>query len=140
MCVLHINFETDQLDLILESTKLPIYQVYRKGEKHKHKKDVIFDTNLISCIVSIKDWSDFEGQVQDMINFIRQYHIDLQAIKDSIKDVKWQIDLPYSCRLNDEIFNQNDFLSPDLLFESGRLGIGINLALYHESPMGENLH
>jgi hypothetical protein len=133
MCVLHIDLDTDNLDLILESTNLPIYQVYRKGESHKYRKGKVFETNLISCSISDKDWNDFEGQVQDMISFLEKYHTDLQSIKDNFNIANWQFDLPYANRLSNEIFNQNDFLPPELLFQSGRLGIGINLSLYHKS-------
>ena len=130
MCVLHIQIDSDDLNLILESTRLPIYQVYRKGEKHRHKKDLVFETNLISCEVSDKDWSDFEGQTLDMVNFLEKHHIDLQSIKDNFDHINWHFDLPYDCRLDENTINQNDFLPPELLFLSGRLGIGINLALY----------
>lgn len=131
MCVLHIIIDTEDLDLILESTRLPIYQVYRKGEKHKHRKDFVFDTNLISCEVSNKDLDDFEGQSTDTIDFLKKHHIDLQSLKDNFEQIDWQFDLPYNCRLNEETFNQNDFLPSELLFLSGRLGIGINLSLFN---------
>jgi hypothetical protein len=88
MSVLHIQIDTDDLDLIIESTRLPIYQIYRKGEKHKHRKDIVFKTNLISCDVSDKDWSDFEGQTSDMIIFLEKHHIDLQSIKDNFEHIE----------------------------------------------------
>ncbi len=93
-------------------------------------KDLVFETNLISCDVSDKDWCDFEGQTTDIINFLEKHHIDLQRIKDNFEHIDWKFDLPYYCRLDENTINQNDFLSPKLLFLSGRLGIGINLALY----------
>jgi hypothetical protein len=137
MCVLHLEIDTNNIDLILEGTNLPIYQVYRKGKKHKHRKDFIFDTNLISCEVSNKEWDDFEGQTNDMIEFLNKYHIDLQSIKDNFNDFNWQFDLPYTCRLDESTFNQNDFLSPELLYQSGRLGIGINLSMCNQGEDDE---
>jgi hypothetical protein len=130
MCVLHVNIDTDQLDFIIESTKLPIYQVYKKGDKHKYLKKKVYDYNVISCVVSDKDWDDFEGQANDMLSFLKTYHIELQSLKDNFNDLDWQFDMPYNCRLSDSLFNQNNFLPPELLALAGYFGIGINLSLY----------
>ncbi len=130
MCVLHIKTNTDDIDQILSSTGLPVYQVYKKGEFHKLRKNFVFETNLISCSVSKKEWDDFAGQTSDMIDFLQKYQAELQSIKDNFVQIDWHFDLPYSCRINDETFNQNDYLPAELLLLSGRLGIGINLSLY----------
>ena len=131
MCVLHIDFETDNLDLILSSTNIPVYQVYKKGDNYKHRKDKTYDRNLISCVVSDKEWDDVEGQTDDIIIFIEKHQNDLEFIKENVDNVDWKFDLPYHCRLSDTLFNQNNFLSPQVLLLCGKLGIGLNLSLYH---------
>ena len=54
-------------------------------------------------------------------------------IKDNYKIKDWRFDLPYKNRLDENLFNQNDYLPPELLKLSGELGIGINLSLYEKS-------
>lgn len=133
MCVLHIYLDTDQLDFILNSTTLPIYQSYNKGDRHKYNKKKVYDSNLISCVVSDKDWNDFEGQTDDMIDFLNKYHIELKSLKDNFTVDKWFFDVPYNCRLNEEMIIQNDFLPSKLLSLAGYFGIDINLSLYPKS-------
>ena len=130
MCVLHIVLDTDQLDSIVGSTKLPIYQVYKKGEKHKYRKNKVFDHNMISCDVSDKEWDDFEGQTKDMLAFLTKYHIELGSLRDNFKIIDWQFDMPYYCRLTEELINQNNYLPAELLSLAGYFGIAINLSLY----------
>jgi len=129
MCVLHIRTDRDNLDLIL-NTNLPIYQVHKKGKKHKFRKKEI-GPNLISCSVSEKEWSDFTGQTEDMISFIDKYQKELQLIKEKFSSIDWEFDLPYENRMNDTLFCQSDFLPSELLLKSGKLGIGITLSLYN---------
>src|SRR5690606_5511520 len=128
MCVLHIEIETDNLDLILNSINLPIYQIYKKGDKSKFRKEIIYETNLISCDVSEKDWKEFERQTKDMITFLNKFRDDLIYIRKNSNQVDFIFDLPYQ---NRQTFNQNDFLPTELLLKSGDLGIGINLSLYN---------
>jgi hypothetical protein len=134
MCVFHIYLETDQLDFILNSTNLPIYKAHKKGDTHKYLKDKVYDYNLISCVVSDKDWNDFEGQTDDMMDFLNKYHIELKSLKDNFKIDNWQFDVPYYCRLEAGMIVQNDFLPSRLLSLAGYFGIDINLSLY---PMSE---
>lgn len=142
MCVLHIMIDADQLDSIISSTRLSVYQVYKKGDKHKFRKNKVFDHNLISCDVSDKDWDDFDGQTKDMIAFLNKYHIELGSIRDNFKIPDWHFDLPYNCRLGNDLFSQNNFLPSELLSLAGYFGIGINLSLYlpsqdEEKPISE---
>ena len=139
MCVLHIYLDTDQLDFILSSTNLPIYKAHKKGEAHLYLKNKVYDYNLISCAVSDKDWNDFEGQTDDMIDFLNRYHIELKSLQDNFKIENWLFDVPYNCRLEDGMMVQNDFLPSKLLSLAGYFGIDINLSLYPKSEEDLNI-
>jgi hypothetical protein len=130
MCVLHINIESDNIDNYLASTNLPIYQVFKKGDHHKYAKNKMYEDNLISCVVSDSDWDNLEDQTNDMINFLENYHLDLQILKDNFKIKSWEFDIPHTCRISNKIYMQSSFLPPKLISLAGRFGIGIELSMY----------
>jgi len=138
MCVLHIEIEDSEIELLIKSVKLPIYDFHKKGEKHKYNKGVVYQSNYIKCAVSDKEWNDLEGQTQDIIEFLFKYHNDLQTIKKKFKKIRWQFDIPCLSEINNKTLIQNCLLQSKLLYESGRLGIGINLSIYSRNQNIEN--
>ena len=65
-----------------------------------------------------------------LLNFLKKYEPQIQNLirQYSIDDIR--LDFPYECRLDEQIFIQSDYLTPDLLYIAGKLGIGIELSHY----------
>lgn len=115
MCVLHVSSQTASFAEFLEKTTLPIYQA---------------DEDSFSANVSAKDWLDVGGQVEDAYKFLLKYESELrELVRDyQLDDIRF--DLPYYCRLDEQIFMQCDYLPPKFLHLAGDIGVGLELSLY----------
>ncbi|MGY8771189.1 MAG: hypothetical protein ACKVH8_22480 [Pirellulales bacterium] len=116
--------------MFAETTDVPVYSVFDKGEYLNKKKTRKSDSNSISFDVSDKEWDKFAGQVIDTITFLNQHYSSLEELLSShdIKDA--YLDFPLYSRLNDEIVNQNDLLPRELISLAGKLELGIEMSVY----------
>ncbi len=132
MSVLHIEIDGDSsiVDSVIKETSLPIYQSYKVGEKHKYRKNKIFNVNMVSCDVSNKDWDNFKGHIDDIEMFLTKYKKDIKYLLNKYDKIELTIDLPYECILSDSIVNQNNFIPANVLLALGELRIDLNLSLY----------
>lgn len=130
MCVFHVSSLTDTFDDFLKKSSLPIYQQHNKGQKNKLKKDKIYADYGFSCVISDKSWADVDGQFNDIIDFVERYKEDLITIKRDFNINDWRFDVPYECRLSDEVFCQSDYLSPKLMRLISQFEIGLELSQY----------
>lgn len=130
MCMFHVESEKQSLENFIEKTKIIIYNSYNKGEKSKIGLNKEYYSYGFSCVISDKEWNDFEGQINDIVFFLEKNYEELKDLRDNYNISDWRFDIPYYCRLNEEIFCQCDYLPPKLLSLVGKLGIGIELSQY----------
>ena len=131
MVLLHVASDSSSFKTFLEQTKLPINQSHEKGDVYKSKKPPYQDY-AFSCKVSEDKWYDFDGQVQDILEFLKRFKTELLTLmqKYPVDDIRF--DIGYSCEINNKILVQCEFLPPELLTLAGQLNIGIELSIYSE--------
>jgi len=88
--------------------------------------------------VSERDWTDLAGQIEDAHAFLRMHEQKLRSLKTTHELTDIRLDFPYSCRLDDQIFLQCDYLPPEFLKLAGDLGVGIELSHYPPSEEDED--
>ena len=134
MCVLHVTSLIGSFNDFLNKSNLPVYQRHEKGQKHDVRKGFVYDDYGFSCDISDKPWTDVEGQLKDIADFIEKFTNELMILKQDYKISDWQFDVPYECRLSDTVFCQSDFISPRVMKLCSQFDIGIVLSQY----WGEN--
>lgn len=130
MCVLKIYSDTFSFKAFTETTDIPVFSVFDKGEFRNKKKTRVANENVLSLDVSDKDWDDFPGQASDAIRFLSEYNEDLQRLLCSSEDISACLDFPIYSRLNDEIVNQNDYIPSELVSLAGKLNLEIGMSQY----------
>jgi hypothetical protein len=133
MCVLHVTSESVSFSAYVARSALPVYRSHEKGDTLGRGKRKPYQDYGFSCVVSEREWTDLSGQIEDAATFLRQYEIELQKLiaTHPVDDIR--LDFPYSCRLDERIFAQFDYLPPEFLKMAGSLGIGIELSHYPAS-------
>jgi len=128
MCVLHVRSKLASFAKYLKMSRLPSYQSHEKGEISRYGKP--YSDYGFSCIVSEKEWTDFEGQIEDAIRFLREHEDELRNLlgKYELDDIR--LDFPFSSHLDEDCIAQFDYLPPELLKLAGNIGIGIELSHY----------
>jgi hypothetical protein len=133
MCNLKIYSDTNSFKSFAKTTKIPVYSVDDKGENKKRQTDY-----RISFDVSDKDWSDFEGQVQDCISFLAKHFEEIEQLFKTHKVTTAYLDFPIYSRLYGDIVNQNDNLPKELIVLAGKLSLGIEMAIYTKDAFGND--
>ncbi len=138
MCVLHVTSETESLAGFLHETGFPTYQSHEKGEVMTVGRRQLYDDFGFSSAVSEREWTDLAGQIEDAHAFLREHEQALRNLtaKHEITDIR--LDFPYSCRLDEQIFMQCDYLPPEFIRLAGEFGIGIELSLYPPTEEDED--
>ena len=133
MCIFKVTSEHDSFkDFLKENPDLPVYSVYDAGESVDigTKEYSSYEDYGFLCEVSERSWSDFEGQVIDLISFLEVYTPYLKHLKDNFNIADWRFDLPYECKLDENKFMQSDFLPAKAMKLMSALEIGLELSLY----------
>lgn len=119
------------------STDLPVVSCQVKGQLRKRSTEERYGTHRVSIAVSDKKWDDFKGQVADAAKFLAKHETELRKLMASHETTNAYLDFPLYSRLNGEVANQNDHLPRDLIRLAGRLGLGIEMAIYERDKDDE---
>jgi len=132
MCIFHVSSNQHSFkDFLVANADLPVYQQHEKGEKISNTSDgSVYEDFGFSCEVSDREWDDVDGQIVDMVSFLEVYAPYLKKLQTTHQIDDWRFDLPYECRLDENVFTQIEYLPPKLLLLAGQLGIGIELSQY----------
>ena len=130
MCILKILSDSHSFFAFAAETDIPIVSCKAKGELRNSSGDETYQSHRISLDVSDRDWDDFPGQVSDAILFLSRWEGDLINLMSSHHATEAYLDFPINSRLNDNIANQNDHLPRELIVLCGRIGLGIEMAIY----------
>ena len=134
MCTLKIHSETISFLPYSEETNLPVISCQIKGQARGQRQN---EYHRISIEVSDKDWGDFKGQVTDAIKFLAEHEQELRLLISSHEATEAYLDFPLYSRLNENIINQNDHLPRQLIGLAGRIGLGIEMAIYDKADFDE---
>ncbi len=136
MCFLKVHSDTDSFKSFEKMTKVPVYSSYDKGDRQGKSR---FRTDYkISFDVSDKDWDDLEGQIEDAILFLTKHYDDLEQLFKTHNITEAYLDFPIYSRLEGDIVNQNDHLPKELIVISGKLSLGIVMAIYSKDAFDRN--
>ncbi|MEZ9200026.1 hypothetical protein [Shewanella sp. 10N.286.54.B9] len=132
MCFLKIHSKNHTFKKFCETTKVPVYSVFDKDEYRNKSKTRKSDSFVVSFDVSDAEWDDFPSQVNDAIKFLTANFSELDKLIGEIPDADGYLDFPLYSRLNEEVVNQNDHLPKELIRLAGKLGLGIEMAIYSQ--------
>lgn len=138
MCVLHVRSLNDSFSEFLKHTSLPVYRSYEKGQTASLRKGTVYDNFGFSCEVSKCEWSDFPGQVEEAIRFLKAHSEQLRSLTLNHKIDDIRLDFPIANRLSESVFCQCDFLPPELVSLCAQNCIGIELSHYDMGRGEEN--
>ncbi|UKN00220.1 hypothetical protein K6119_10795 [Paracrocinitomix mangrovi] len=135
-CVLRIEGKLFRVDEFLAESKLNPYNIYRLGDVSKFDKTGKSQSETSGCSFDLSkaDFSDFDQQIKDSINFLNKNYNELKSVfsfglkKDEIP----VIDFGIESRMH-EVEVQCDYLEPELLKLAGNLNFGIEISQYHTS-------
>ena len=130
MCVLKVYSKTSSFKEFANTTNIPVFSVFDKGEYRNKRKTRMCKEFVISLDVSSKDWDEFPNQVSDAIEFLNKHFAELEKLLFNHDIDEAYLDFPLNSRLNDEIANQNDHLPKELISLAGKLNLGIEMAIY----------
>ena len=128
MCVLKIHSHKKSFKKFCETTNIPVFSVFDKGEVRS--KTRICESFVVSFDVSDAEWDSFSEQVDDAIKFLTVNFRDLKQLLSETLDADGYLDFPIYSRLNDTIANQNDHLPKKLINLAGKLNLGIEMSMY----------
>ena len=135
MCFLKIHSNNHTFKKFCETTKIPVFSVFDKGEYRNKSKTRESKTFVVSFDVSDADWEDFPAQVTDAIKFLTENFSELEELISQIPDADGYLDFPLYSRLNEEVVNQNDHLPKELVMLAGKLNLGIEMAIYSQEAL-----
>lgn len=139
MCIFHVTSKTDSFKGFLEEyPDIPVYQRHEKGDLPQiGPEEAAYEDYGFSCDVSDRPWHDVEGQIVDMISFLEVYQFHLELMRERFQIHDWRFDLPYECRLDEQVFTQSELIPPKLMRLAGALDISIELSLYWPNELEE---
>ena len=135
MCFLKLFNEEKSFKDLSGNCSIPIYSIFDKGERRNRHSN--FNEYKITFDVSDEEWSNFPAQTEDAIRFLEKYYSELEDIILKYKVEDAYLDFPIYSRLSEEIVNQNDHLPKELITLAGRLGLGIEMAIYSETAIDD---
>lgn len=132
MCVIHISSLTDSFDAFLEDhPELPVYQKHNKDEQIGEYAESSQHADFgFSCVVSDREWSDYDGQLVDIISFLQVYKALLMNLKDSHKVEDIRFDIPLESPLSDSVHFHSFALPNSLISLLHNTDIHIEYTIY----------
>ena len=131
-CLLKLIGKSFDVYSFIEYTKLVPYKVYKIGDKINRKGD-LFDKNGCCFDVSIASFKEFEIQLLDAINFLKNNFEKLKLLPNynlTSSDMPC-LDFAICTKMFDEdVAVQCNYFKTELLFLTGNLGFGIELSQY----------
>lgn len=135
MCILKIHSESVSFEHFAKTTSLPVFGFHVKEQPVRARSDQTFESHRLSIDVSDKGWDDFKGQAADAISFLADHEQELIDLLNSHDVTNAFLDFPLYSRLDKNIINQNDRLPRELIALAGRIGLGIEMAIYSKDAM-----
>lgn len=132
MCILKVYSDTESFAAFAETTTIPVFSKYEKGDTKNKVRNFKRNDYRISFDVSDKDWDKLNDQIKDAIYFLDKYFDELRSLLSNPKINSAYLDFPIYSRLNENTINQNDQLPKELIILAGKLSIGIEMSIYSQ--------
>ncbi len=128
MCVLKVYSDTDSFKEYANNTDMPVSSCLDKAEAITPRQ--LCEKHRIVFNVSDREWNEFNEQVNDAISFLEKYNTELKKLfsTHSISDA--YLDFPLRSKLDGNIAVQNEYIPRELTKLTGKLNIGICMAVY----------
>ena len=140
MCVLRAAGADFEVDAFLATSSLKAIGVRRKGELRLATKPdgPRHERSGFTADVSLKEWNDLPGQIEDAKAFLAQHGAELLRLRSFPGLDGMELDFPMHLRIGtNDIVVQTDRLPADLLLAAGRVGIDIAITNYPPPNEGE---
>jgi len=133
MCVLRAAGADFDVDAFLATSSLEACATFEKGQLRfltkpdgKHR-----DRSGFNADVSMKEWSDLDGQIQDAKAFVSANEDELRRLRAFPGVELVELDFPIYLRIGtNDVAVQSDRLPADLLLAAGSLGIDIVVTVW----------
>ena len=127
-CVFRVSGDEVAINEYLASTLLVPYRIWHAGDVRNHRRLVCKDSGFCVDVSSVD--GNLQEQIPDAIEFLRRNQTELMRLSAFSGIGDKRLDFGYVRR---DVAVQYDYLPPELLSESGALGIGTGLSLYPAS-------
>jgi hypothetical protein len=141
MCVLRAAGTDFEVDAFLAASSLKAISVRRKGELRLATKPdgSRNDRSGFTADVSLKEWKDLPGQIEDAKAFLAEHGAELLRLRSFPGVEGLELDFPMHLRVGaNHIVVQSDRLPADLLLAAGRMGVDIVITIYPPPSEGES--
>ena len=132
-CILNILGENFDVDDFLLKTKLVPYKIFHKDSpRYQTKPEGKKNTNSgCSIEISKAEFSDFDGQVKDVIDYLNKHNKDLQILSTT-PEIQFAT-LNFGVDYDINKFVQSHYLPPELLKTVADLCISVELSIYQQN-------
>jgi hypothetical protein len=141
MCVFRAGGVNFDVDAFLAASSLEAISIRRKGEfRFLTKPDgPRHGRSGFTADVSVKEWSDLPGQIEDAKAFLTEHRTELRRLRSFPGVEILELDFPMNLRIGtNRIVVQSDRLPADLLLTAGGGGVDIVITNYPPSTDGES--
>jgi hypothetical protein len=141
MCVLRASGTEFDVDAFLATSSVSAISIRRKGELRfaTTPDGPRHDRSGFTADVSMKEWDDLPGQIEDAKAFLAEHEVELRRLRAFPGVGGMELDFPMNLRIGTkDVAVQGDRLPADLLFAAGRAGIDIVITIYPPSSERES--
>jgi hypothetical protein len=132
MCFLKAYSSQTSFKAFAQSTAIPIFSCYDKGEKIFGKEGV-YQRHRISFDVSDAEWDEISGQATDAMAFLEKWSAEIIEFQSKHQIDEFYLDFPLESKLGSEqndLGEQTSRFPSHLISLAGNLGIAIELRMY----------
>jgi hypothetical protein len=127
-CVLRISGEHFDVDGFLKQSCLSPTAVFHKGQRRTGKSNgTTYSASGVNISVSVRDFSDLGGQIEDAIQFLKTNQAELSTVREFSGFEGFELDFPVQGR---EVFMQSDRFPSELLLLMGELQMTLTISRY----------
>jgi len=129
-CVLGIGGENFNVDDFILKSELTVYKIFHKGEPIVPTKPNGRKSTHSGCGITVSkvEFDDFNKQVEDTIQYLKENSQKLKLIK-STKDIDYA-SLDFGVSYDESKFVQSKYLPNELLCLVADLGISVEISIY----------
>lgn len=129
-CILRISGRDFDVDEFLKTTGFTPVRVFRKGDPTCSTESGVQEESGCNIKISSADFDEFERQKEDALKCLTDQFEQVELFR-KYQGESADIDFGIRTRfIEEEVYVHTDFLLPELLLVTGKLGIGIALSYY----------
>ena len=141
MCVLRAGGVDFDVDTFLATSSFAATSIRRKGELRLITKPdgPRRERSGFTADVSVKEWNDLPGQIEDARAFLTEHRAELQRLRSFPGLEILELDFSMNLRIGtDQVVVQSDRFPADLLLAAGGVSVDIVVSIYPPPSDGES--